>query len=498
MSEHDFPAWLDAAHFLNLLFLVLLARSGIQILASFPRLYLKDDCAPGHEVLKFTRRTVPTDRTHQSLDEEADVSPWLALPGGKGASGGLGVGRHWHLLALLGWIGTGLIYVILLSVTGEWRRLVPTSLSVFPGAVAAANAYLHLQLPAPAAGMPYNPLQQLAYFAVVFLPRAAADRHRSGDVAGGCRPLALVHAPLRQPPERTHNPLRGPRRVLCLRGRPHDNGHCPRPSQGAGQHRARRRSAEPSGGDCGGRCGPGGARGNQRRRQRRGPSQPTHDAGRLGAPIDALQRAASLHLVSRQEYSSSDISPYFWINGYPPPDGRYRELAANGFDGWRLKVAGAIESDLELSLSDLRRMPAATQVTKHNCIQGWTGVAQWTGVPLAEFIARCRVLPAARYAVFYAFDDKAQTQEAAEGFYYETLDLELARAPQSLLAYEFNGKPLPVEHGAPLRLRVESQLGFKMVKWIREIAFVADYRDIGLGYGGWREDHAYYGRVVGI
>lgn len=90
MSHVDFPAWISAAHFLNIIFMVLLARSGIQILASFPRLYLNDDCAPGHEILKFTRKEIPRDRLHQSLDEEADVSPLLALPGGKGAKGGSG------------------------------------------------------------------------------------------------------------------------------------------------------------------------------------------------------------------------------------------------------------------------------------------------------------------------------------------------------------------------------------------------------------------------
>ncbi|MEP6753840.1 MAG: molybdopterin-dependent oxidoreductase, partial [Candidatus Dormiibacterota bacterium] len=93
---------------------------------------------------------------------------------------------------------------------------------------------------------------------------------------------------------------------------------------------------------------------------------------------------------------------------------------------------------------------------------------------------------------------KALTQPGYEGFFYETLDLKLAAAPQTILAYELNGMPLPIEHGAPLRLRVENQLGIKMVKWIRTIAFEDDYRSVGLGYGGWREDHAYYSRVVGI
>ena len=119
-------------------------------------------------------------------------------------------------------------------------------------------------------------------------------------------------------------------------------------------------------------------------------------------------------------------------------------------------------------------------------------------MPLTDFIKHCRPHANARYLVFYAYDDKALTQVDSKGLYYETLDLKLADAPQAMLAYEFNGKPLPIEHGAPLRLRVETQLGFKMVKWIRAISFEEDYRNIGLGFGGWREDYAYYSRVVGI
>lgn len=137
--------------------------------------------------------------------------------------------------------------------------------------------------------------------------------------------------------------------------------------------------------------------------------------------------------------------------------------------------------------------------TMHTCIQGWSAVVRWTGVPLATFVERCRPLPGARYVVFHAFDDKGLTDPAhGTGHYYEVLDLDLALMPQAMLAYGMNGGPLPVEHGAPLRLRVENQLGFKMVKWIARIDFVADYAAIGEGHGRWRDDNMYYGNVVGI
>jgi DMSO/TMAO reductase YedYZ molybdopterin-dependent catalytic subunit len=229
-----------------------------------------------------------------------------------------------------------------------------------------------------------------------------------------------------------------------------------------------------------------------------GRSNPRQAQVVLGRMVDRLQAAVSYRLESHQRYHKRDITSYFWTNGYPPAGPLYQTLAAHDFQDWRLRVQGLVDKELELSLGDLHRMRRDTQITKHNCIQGWTGVAQWAGVPLSEFIERCGVRPEARYIAFHAFDDKGITQKDGEGFYYETLDLRLARGPQALLAYEFNGRPLPIEHGAPLRLRVENQLGFKMVKWIRAISFELDYRHLGLGYGGWREDHAYYSRVVGI
>jgi len=498
VSQTDFPAWIDATHFFNILFLVLLARSGIQILASFPRLYLDDGCAPGTEVLKFTRKRVPAGAVYQSLDEEVDVSSWIALPGGKGAAGGLGVGRHWHLVAAMGWVATGLVYVVLLFVTGEWRRIVPTSWEVFPGAVASASTYLHLRLAEPGPGMPYNPLQQLAYFAVVFLlaplqiatgaamsPAIAArypwftrifgTRQTARTIHFGGLVAFLVFAVVHTAMVIAHGLPNGLASIALADPRANSTAAVAIGVAGLAVIVAANVAATVVG------------RRNPRSSQRI-----------LGRAVEPVQLQLSHHLDSRQRYTSHDISPYFWVNGCPPPDAGYRRLAENGFEDWRLRVRGEVRTDLDLSLAQLRGMPAATQVTRHSCIQGWTGIASWSGVRLSDLIDACGVLPGARFAVFYAFDDKAKTQQDADGFYYETLDLELARQPQTILAYDFNGRPLPVEHGAPLRLRAESQLGFKMVKWIREIAIVRDYRAIGLGYGGWREDHAYYGRVVGI
>ena len=146
-------------------------------------------------------------------------------------------------------------------------------------------------------------------------------------------------------------------------------------------------------------------------------------------------------------------------------------------------------------------MERREQITKHNCIQGWTAIAKWSGVPLTTLIELARPKPQARYAVFHGMDDKATSAaeaEEKEGYFYEAVDLRLLRHPQTILAYEMNDEPLPVPHGAPLRLRLEVQLGFKMVKWLHAIEFVADYKHLGDGHGGWREDHAYYYQSVAI
>jgi DMSO/TMAO reductase YedYZ molybdopterin-dependent catalytic subunit len=152
-----------------------------------------------------------------------------------------------------------------------------------------------------------------------------------------------------------------------------------------------------------------------------------------------------------------------------------------------------VNAPLEMSLVELRAMPARTQITLHHCIQGWSGIAAWTGVALADVLRRCAPLPGARYVVFRGFDEHLRGEP-----YHETIDLELARHPQALLAYDMNGARLSVPHGAPCRLRVETQLGFKMVKYLRSIELVEDYRAEGKGQGGSREDVQFYGVEAGI
>jgi DMSO/TMAO reductase YedYZ molybdopterin-dependent catalytic subunit len=193
------------------------------------------------------------------------------------------------------------------------------------------------------------------------------------------------------------------------------------------------------------------------------------------------------------EFRRADVSPYFWVNGKMPTCGEWKSLAAGGFRGYRLRVFGLVENPVELSLDDLRALAHRTQVTLHHCIQGWSGVAEWGGVPLAELIQLVRPSPGARAVVFYSFGEGGEG-----GQFYDSLPLDTALHPQTILAYEMNGAPLPEPHGAPLRLRVENQLGFKMVKWIQSVEFVETVSTVYGGEGGYNEDREYFGELANI
>jgi sulfoxide reductase catalytic subunit YedY len=152
-----------------------------------------------------------------------------------------------------------------------------------------------------------------------------------------------------------------------------------------------------------------------------------------------------------------------------------------------------VAQPVELSLDQLRALGTASHVSQHNCIQGWSGVAEWTGVPVAALLDHVRPLPQARWAVFYSYGPGV-----AGGPYYDAHPLDQLRAPHCLLAWAMNGEPLPLTHGAPLRLRNENELGYKQVKWIERIEFISDYRTVGAGHGGYNEDHKFYGVSASI
>jgi DMSO/TMAO reductase YedYZ molybdopterin-dependent catalytic subunit len=200
--------------------------------------------------------------------------------------------------------------------------------------------------------------------------------------------------------------------------------------------------------------------------------------------------------VMAREFSPSDLSPRFKANGTLDPGGdEYNQHIAEGFANWRLRLDGMIARPLSLSVSEIRRLPARTQITRHDCVEGWSAIGQWTGVQLGLLLKAGGVLPGARYAVLFCADnlegEPAKGGAQSPGQYYESIDLIDARHPQTLIAYDMNGHPLDVAHGAPLRLRVERQLGYKQAKYIQRITLVSHLAGVGGGRGGYWEDRGY-------
>jgi len=192
-----------------------------------------------------------------------------------------------------------------------------------------------------------------------------------------------------------------------------------------------------------------------------------------------------------REYSPEQISPDFPPNGTEQPAGMgYFEMMISQFARWRLTVDGLVEKPLSLSLDELKDLPARTQITQHNCDEGWTAIGQWTGVPLVHVLKMATLKPEARYIVFHCLDEMVRTPDRS-GFYYESIDLFDAFHAQTILAYEMNGRSLPVQHGAPLRLRVERHVGYKHAKYITRIEAVERLDRIGRGKGGFWEDRGY-------
>jgi DMSO/TMAO reductase YedYZ molybdopterin-dependent catalytic subunit len=223
-------------------------------------------------------------------------------------------------------------------------------------------------------------------------------------------------------------------------------------------------------------------------------------AGAAFGEIQSLTMRSQRLLQGRdalvKEYTAADISPVFKANGtLHPRDPQYLELLANNFADWRLQLDGLVERPASYSLDELRKLPARTQITRHDCVEGWSAVGGWTGVPLSLLLQLSGVRPEARYVMFYCADTLgAEPQKGGDqrvGRYYESVDLIDAFHPQTILAYALNGQPLPVGNGAPLRLRVERQLGYKQAKYLMHIEVTDRMDQVGNGKGGFWEDRGY-------
>ena len=235
----------------------------------------------------------------------------------------------------------------------------------------------------------------------------------------------------------------------------------------------------------------------------------------LQAGEDATLYVQRLLLTERTlapEYGEADISKFFKPNGTEePPDRAYKALARNNFADYRLQVDGLVERPLKLSLAEIRQMTSRTQITRHDCVEGWSCIAKWKGVPMQELLKMSGISAKARYLVLHCADtmeggeadsgqdgdqsgantQSSNSMQSSPIRYYESIDLTDAYHPQTILAYEMNGEPLPVAHGAPLRLRLERQLGYKMAKYVMRIEVAESFGGLGEGKGGYWEDRGY-------
>jgi DMSO/TMAO reductase YedYZ molybdopterin-dependent catalytic subunit len=185
------------------------------------------------------------------------------------------------------------------------------------------------------------------------------------------------------------------------------------------------------------------------------------------------------HSLAR-EFDRSQITKFVPIDGKPPDTEDYQRLLAGKFADWRLKVDGLVARPSLLSLAELKSYPSRTQITHQACEEGWSFIAEWTGVPLSYVLSVAGVLPRARYVAYFAFDES-----------WDSLDMPEALHPQTLLAYGMNGEEIPAPHGAPLRMKVPRQLGYKNVKYLSHITVSDSLKNIRNGQGSISPDYGY-------
>ncbi|MDB5506760.1 MAG: molybdopterin oxidoreductase [Devosia sp.] len=225
--------------------------------------------------------------------------------------------------------------------------------------------------------------------------------------------------------------------------------------------------------------------------------QPLRSALEKGNELSyGAQRLIVQNALAR-EYSTSEIRQGQRPNGSTDPStAEYLALKANNFADYRLKVTGLVETEVSYSLNELRNMPARSQITRHDCVEGWSCIAKWTGTPLSGLLAAAVPKPEAKFAVYHCYDN-IERGLSGDILYYESSDLIDARHPQSILAYGLNDEVLPVANGAPVRLRIERALGYKQPKYLHTVELVADLAKFGNGRGGYWEDRGYdwYGGI---
>ncbi len=476
------PVWVGVQHFVNLFFMLFIIRSGVQILSDHPRLYWTRHSTPDRDWFRI-QKPVPADPLWTAKQDSISLPGQIGLPGLRHS---IGLARWWHLGVDTLWLLNGLVFYILLFATPQWRRLVPTSWDVFPNAVSVLIQYLSLDWPTENGWVAYNSLQLIAYFVTVFVAAPLALVTGLGMSPALSTRFRRISKVLSIQTARSLHFL-----VLCwflvfivvhvalvfMTGLLGNLDHA---------YAAR---------DDGSWIGfwifaasmvvvvAGWVAAT--------PFTLRHPrvVQRVGFALIGPAQRLFEHVDSTPgEYAEKDISPYFWHNGQYPDSEEYTALYDGNFADYRLRIGGLVDNPVELDLVRLRALPYHEQITQHFCIQGWSGIARWGGVSMQTVVDLVKPLPEARWVVFYSLGDGPD-----KGIYYDAHPIEQMSYHLTMLAYDMNGEPLSFGHGAPLRLRNEVQLGFKQVKWIEGVEFVVDFSELGGGYGGYNQDHEFFG-----
>ena len=498
-----FPWWLRVEHFLNIVFILFLIRSGIEILGTYPKLYRSQHNVSGTAWAQFTIQRASKHKYYTVGGEYDDYSPRLSLPG----RGLLGMGRYWHFISVTGFVSCWVIYLVLLIFTGQWRRYVPTSLDIFTQAGHDMLSYLAFTVPQAVEGMPFNAVQQLSYGFVILIltplviftgafqsPAIANHFSRITRAIGGRQVIRTTH-------------------FMCLVGYVvfivihvamviiHGYGH---------------ETAKMVFGD----------------------SELPVAGGIIfsiglvfvlvlhvvatrwtladGRAVEKLHNIVVrpwsnllYHLPARMNYDRSNVDKSkdvglknsthnFRGSGRPPETKEYLALMANGYeDDYVLEIGGYVERPMTLTIGQLRELAAGhSQTTLHHCVQGFTSIGRWRGIPVTDLLDLVVPLPGASDVVYMSFQDMGRDDALYEGgTYYESNPMIEARMPQTLIAFELNDEgEIPAKNGAPARLRMETSTGFRSLKWLDRIEVVNRYDIIAEGRGGYFEDADFYDR----
>lgn len=480
-----FPMWLNLSHWVNFFFLILIIRSGLSILVDHPRLYWNNGCTPGTDWIRFTPLKKPKDKSWTAKEDARYISPVLGLPGYRHT---IGIARAWHFVTVPFFVLNGVVFIFLLFYTHQWHRLVPVSWKIIPDSWSIFVHYITFNMPVEPNGFyHFNALQQLSYFGVVFI----------------LAPLAMLTGMAMSPAieNRFHwyPKLFGNRQaarsihflvmiayvifiiihvtLIALTGLVRNMNHIVL-------------GIDDSSNLTGLYIGIGIILSTiafgffTHWLSWRKPRLLQHTDAAINGN---LWRITLNRFKPKAYYQKKDISPYFWPNGKIPSSQKWKILAENNFKDYKLKIGGLVDNPVELSLDELKHLGMQQNITMHHCIQGWSGIAEWGGLPISKIIELVRPQAAATTVAFYSFGEGLYG-----GNYYDTNTIDNCLKPQSILAWEMNYEPLPLLHGAPLRLRVENQLGYKMVKWISSIEFLETHETIGKGFGGKNEDDEYF------